>query len=137
MLMCARAHIKPNSQLQLHHWLVLIRTDTVQQPTGWKIFIFFLPLGLEAFSILPLMPTSSPVFSSAAGTAVVAGKAVAEGDGPAAVVSAWTLAWLTAGLGSALRTARRVAGGLLVSAPVVKIEGLVLWAFLPVQLGHT
>lgn len=74
------------------------------------------------------MPTSSPVFSS--GEAVVVEKA------PAAGVD--TLAWLKrAGLGSALRPAVGVEGRLLVSAPAVQVEGLLLGAFLPVQLGQT
>lgn len=36
----------------------------IRRHTGWKIFIFFFPLGLVAFSILPLIPRSSEAFSS-------------------------------------------------------------------------
>lgn len=52
-------HYRTESSTKPHTMNTRIRT-------GWKILIFFFPLGLVAFSILPLIPRSSPAFSSAA-----------------------------------------------------------------------
>lgn len=107
----------------------------LQGHTGWKIFIFFFPVGFVAFSILPLMPRSSDAFSSAP---------LAVEDGRAAV---WMFAPLIAafseeaeeGAAAEEPAAETVSALDLAASALVDrmdVAGRTSWFFFAVQLGQ-